>query len=254
MRNIKQDYFLNRSSCRYFSDTPLSINKIEEIIGKAMKAPTCGNMQLYSVVITTDTKNKDKLATLHYNQPASTTAPIILTVCADYNRFTRWCDLSDADPGCDNIHCFLTAMTDAIILTQQIVTIAEMEGLGTCYLGTVVYNAKEIAKLLELPKLVVPVASISIGYPEKPGEETLRLPLSAIIHKEKYRKDSNQQILDFYKAEEENAMNIKFMNENGKDKLAQVFTDIRYPRSTNEMISKTFMDFIKLQGFNKNPQ
>ena len=77
----------------------------------------------------------------------------------------------------------MMALTDAVIYTQQIVTIAETEGLGTCYLGTVNYNAKQISELLELPDLVVPVASISLGYPANTDEEQPeRLPLEAVRH------------------------------------------------------------------------
>lgn len=106
-------------------------------------------MQLYSVIITRDPNKKAKLSEQHFNQPAATNSDLILTICADFNRFSRWCEISGATPGYSNFHSFITALTDAVILAQQIVTIAEMEGLGTCYLGTVTYNADAISNLLE---------------------------------------------------------------------------------------------------------
>lgn len=243
------NYFLTRKSCRQFKAREIDEKELESILQKALKAPTCGNMQLYSVIITKDTDKKKKLAENHYCQPASITAPVILTICADFNRFTRWCNLNNADAGFDNFHSFITAMTDAVIIAQQIVTIAEMEGYGTCYLGTVTYNAAEISKLLELPDLVIPVASIAIGLPASEGEKTDRLPLNAILHQETYRNVSDSDIMDYYKILEENPDNEKFIKENQKENIAQVFSEVRYPRQLNEAISAKFLQLLKEKGF-----
>ncbi len=85
-------------------------------------------------------------------------------------------------------------MTDAVILAQQIVTAAELRGLGTCYLGTVTYNAPEIAALLELPELVVPVACLAIGWPADDGVESERLDVDAILFEDHYPQLSDDEI------------------------------------------------------------
>lgn len=246
------EYFSKRRTCRFFKKGSISPVEIENIISKAAKAPTCGNMQLYSVIVTTEEEKKAGLANFHYNQPASTTAPVILTVCADFNRFTKWCEANNAKPGYDNFHSFITALIDALIFTQQIVTIAEQEGYGTCYLGTVTYNAKEISDFLQLPSLVVPVASIAVGEPEKEGEETERLPVEGILHYEKYNDYSLSDIKKIYKIHDEDPRNDKFIKENNKENIAQVFTDIRYPKSLNEQVSESFFSLLKNKGFVKD--
>lgn len=239
-------YFANRHSVRKFSDRPVSDELLADILNAAMHAPTTGNMQLYTVIVTRNPENKARLARQHFNQPASVNAPMILTICADFKRFTRWCRLSDADPGYDNFLSFMSAATDAVILAQQITTIAEMNGLGTCYLGTVTYNAPEISELLKLPELVVPVASLAIGYPEEGAVEiTERLPLEAWVHEEVYRNDSDERIIELMKAKDDYEPNKKFVEENGKQSLAQVFTDIRYPRSMNESVSEKLLKLLK---------
>ncbi|MDE5847147.1 MAG: nitroreductase family protein, partial [Muribaculaceae bacterium] len=159
------EYFSKRATVRNYEKRHIPESLLDDILERAMRAPTCGNMQLYSVVVTRDPEKLARLAKEHFNQPASTGADVILTICADFNRFTEWCEASGAKPGYDNFHSFMMALTDAVIYAQQVVTIAEMEGLGTCYLGTVNYNARQISDLLELPDLVVPVASLSLGYP-----------------------------------------------------------------------------------------
>lgn len=243
------DYFARRASVRKYAPDKIPSVQIKKIIETAMRAPTCGNMQLYSVIVTRDKEAKKQLAQLHFNQPAAVNADVILTVCADFNLFTRWCKLSNADPGYENFHSFIMAFTDAVIFAQQIVTIAEMEGLGTCYLGTVNYNASQISELLQLPDLVVPVAAISLGVPEEIPSQTDRLPVEAILHEEMYRKDSDNKVKEYFNNKENLEENKNFVKENDKNSLASVFTDIRYPKSTNEAVSKSFKSLIEEKKF-----
>lgn len=246
---MDENYFLTRRSCRHFKTEKVQDNLLNTILYKAMKAPTYGTMQLYSVVVTREEDRKNKLASYHYNQPAAVTAPLLLTICADFNRFTQWCKINHADAGFNNFHSFIAALTDAVIYAQQIVTVAEMEGLATCYLGTVIYNAKEISGFLKLPELVMPVASLAIGFPMKEEENTYRLPLEAIVHEEIYRSDNNEKIVEFYKVHDKNPDNERFLKENGKENLAKVFAEIRYPRNLNEEISKSFEELLRKKGF-----
>ena len=249
---MEKDYFTNRKSVRNYRKQHIPDELLDSILERAMRAPTCGNMQLYSVIVTRETERLERLAKEHFNQPAATGADIILTICADFNRFTEWCDASGAKPGYDNFHSFIMALTDAVIYAQQIVTIAETEGLGTCYLGTVNYNAKQISELLKLPNLVVPVASLSLGYPAKQVDDQCeRLPLDAIRHNETYRQDSKETVIELFKAKDDFAPNKQFVEENKKDSLAQVFTDIRYPESVNTAVSESFLSLLKEKGFLK---
>ena len=241
--------FAGRRSVRKYSDREVSRELLDSILEAAMRAPTCGNMQLYSVVVTRSAEGKAALAPTHFNQPMVTGAPVVLTVCADFNRFTRWCELSDADPGYDNFLSFMSAVADATIFAQQIVAIAESEGLGTCYLGTVTYNADKISDVLGLPDLCVPVACITLGWPAEEGVETERLPLRAVVHEERYRADSDEEIIELFKAKDDYAPNRRFIEENDKKTLAQVFTDVRYPRAMNEDFSRAFLALLRTKTF-----
>lgn len=248
---MNENYFLKRRSIRHYKSEKISESDIDEILAMAAKAPTCGNMQLYSVIVTQEEDNLKKLSTLHYNQPAASTAPVILTICADFNRFTKWCEENDAEAGFDNFHSFITAMTDAVIYAQQIVTVAEMKGLGSCYLGTVTYNAKEFSELLKLPDLVVPVASVSIGVADEEGEETKRLPSEGYVFYEKYRDRDGEEVQEIFKVHSDNPENEKFIKESGKENLAQVFSEVRYPKEMNEKLSQNFIELLKEKGFLK---
>lgn len=237
-------YFSERRSIRSFSDREVAPELLDSILEAASKAPTMGNMQLYSVIETRGGEKRSKLEKLHFSQPASTGAPVLLTVCADFNMFSKWCRIERAEPGYDNFLSFLSALTDAVILSQQIVTIAEMRGLGTCYLGTVLYNADKISELLGLPELVVPVCTLALGYPDGEGVATERLPLATWRHKESYTDFDDSRIEELYRVKDEFPANREFVKENGKETLAQIFTDIRYPRALNEEVSEMLLKLL----------
>ncbi len=238
------DFFRTRRTIRSYTEEMVSDELLAELIEAASHAPTTGNMQLYSVVITRDDANKRALAPAHFNQPSVTGCNVLLTFCADFNRFVKWCELSDAVPGYDNFQSFVTALLDVTIFAQQFCTIAEMAGLGCCYLGTTTYNAPQIAEHLNLPDRVVPVVTLSVGYPANESAVSDRLPVAAIIHNEKYNDYSDSDIKEIYEEKENREDSKKFVAENGKKTLAQVFTDVRYTKSNNEYFSKIYREFI----------
>lgn len=242
-------YFTDRVTVRNFSDREVYDQLLRDMLEAAAHAPTNGNMQLYSVVITRDPLKKRLLTPAHFNQPASTGANVLLTFCADFNRFVKWCEVSDAKPGYDNFQSFMSAVFDTVILAQQFCTIAEQQGLGTCYLGTTAYNAPQIAEILELPSRVVPVITVALGYPAGEPVRSDRIPSSGFIHDEVYKDYTEKDIKNIYAEKEAREDSCQFIAENGKETLAQVFTDVRYPKETNEVFSKVYLDFIEKQKF-----
>lgn len=243
------DVMRNRRTIRKYSPQAVSDELLNELLEVAFRAPTTGGMQLYSVVVTRDEEMKKRLAPTHFNQPTVMAAPVVLTFCADYNRFVKWCKASDAEPGYDNFASFTTAMIDALLVAQQFNTAAEARGLGCCYLGTTTYNAPQIAEILQLPQLVVPVTTLTVGYPDGLPEQVERLPIEACIHHEVYGDYSEEDIRSLYAEKEQLPANRRFVEENAKQTLAQVFTDVRYKKSDNEYFSQVWRDFIAKQGF-----
>ncbi len=243
------DLLRNRRTIRKYNDTPIGEELLSELLEVAFRAPTTGGMQLYSVVVTRENEMKQKLAPTHFNQPTVTSAPVVLTFCADYNRFVKWCEASDAQPGYDNFASFTTAMIDTLLVAQQFNTAAELRGLGCCYLGTTTYNAPQIAEILNLPRLVVPVTTLTVGFPADVPQQVERLPLEAIVHHEQYKDYTTDDIHRLYAEKEALPANKRFVEENGKATLAQVFTDVRYTKKDNEYFSRIWADFIASQGF-----
>lgn len=127
------DSIKNRRTIRKYKAQDIPVDLLNDMLETSFRAATMGNMQLYSVVVTRDPEMKAQLLPAHFNQPMVTSAPVVLTFCADFNRFSKWCRQRKAEPGYDNLLSFMNAMTDALLVTQNFCTIAEDKGLGTCF-------------------------------------------------------------------------------------------------------------------------
>lgn len=251
LQNMEQNnFFTNRCTIRKYTSQEVSDALLEQMLEAASHAPTTGNMQLYSVVVTRSEEGKAALSPAHFNQPSVMGSSVVLTFCADYNRFEQWCKISGANPGYDNFQSFVTAVLDTVIFTQQFCTIAEMNGLGCCYLGTVTYNAPLVSEVLGLPNRVVPVASLAVGYPDGDVQLSDRLPVSGIIHNERYVNYTDDCVKSLYAEKEAREDSRRFVKENGKSSLAQVFTDVRYTKESGDRFSKIYLELIKAKGFN----
>ncbi|MCD8264835.1 MAG: nitroreductase family protein [Tannerellaceae bacterium] len=239
----------NRRTIRQYTSQDIPDELLNELLEVATRASNTGNMQLYSVVVTRDQAKKEQLAPTHFNQPMVTQAPVVLTFCADVNRFVKWAEQREAVPGFDNFQTFIAATIDSMLFAQCFCTAAEEKGLGICYLGTTTYNADKIIDILGLPRLVVPIVTVTVGYPATLPEQVERLPLSGIVHTETYKEYTPAAIDSIYKEKEALEVNRKYVEENAKDTLAQVFTDIRYTKKNNEYFSDVFLKVLKEQGF-----
>ncbi|GAB4298591.1 MAG: NADPH-dependent oxidoreductase [Marinilabiliales bacterium] len=246
------DTILNHRTIRKYKSQNIPDDLLKKILEAGTRASTTGNMQVYSIVITKDEKNKELLSPLHFNQPMVKNAPVVLTFCADFNRFNKWCKLRNAEPGYDNFLSFVTAAIDAILVAQNVALAAEDNGLGICYLGTTIYMAKQIIEVLELPLGVIPITTLTIGYPDENPGLTDRLPLEAVIHYEKYKDYTPSDIDKFYFEKENMELYKNFIKENNKETLAQVFTDVRYKKTDNVAFSQALLDVLKEQGFMNN--
>lgn len=238
-----------RRSIRRYQDKDVDNTLLTRLIKEAERTQTMGNLQLYSVVVTRSKELKTKLAPAHFNQPMVTGAPVVLTFCADYRRTTLWAEQRQATPGYDNPLSFVNAMTDALLFCQTFCNLAEEEGLGCCFLGTTVYQPQSIIDTLQLPELVFPVATITLGWPDENPPLSDRLPVSTIIHEETFHDYSAADIDKAYAYKEQLDENKEFVKINNKQTLAQVFTDCRYTKADCEAMSETLLEALKKQKF-----
>ena len=246
---MNMNNIMTRRTIRKYSTKDVDKELLDQLLAQASRTQTMGNMQLYSVVVTRSEEGKKALSPAHFNQPMVTSAPVVLTICADFRRATDWCLLRKAAPGYDNFLSFINASTDALLFTQTFCNLAEEAGLGLCFLGTTVYMPDMIIDALQLPKLVMPVATLTIGWPDEAPTLTDRLPLASFVHEETYKPYTAEKIDEYYAEKEALEENREFVRINNKETLAQIFTDIRYTRKDNIAMSEGMIKSLSPQGF-----
>ena len=239
----------NHRSIRSYKQEEVKNAVLNDILESGIMASNTGNMQLYCVIVTRDKEKKKALAPFHFNQTMVINAPVLLTICFDFNRFYKWCSVNNTKADFQNLLWLLNGTIDASVFAQNICIAAENAGLGICYLGTTLYNAPEIAKALNLPKGVIPITALTIGYPDIVPDKTDRLPANAIIHYETYSDFSESLIKDVYSEKERLESSKKFVAENEKGNLAQVYTEVRYRKSDSDLFSKKLVKMLTDQGF-----
>lgn len=239
----------NRRTVRKYKDQNIEPALLNDLLNASCRASTMGNMQLYSVIVTRNNEMKARIAPAHFNQPMIKEAPAVLTFCADFNRFSAWCTQRNAQPGYSNFLSFINASIDTLLVAQTFCNLAEEHGLGICYLGTTIYNPQLLIDEFKLPRLVIPITTVTVGYPDVYPAQVDRLPLEAIIHEETYQNYSQADIDRLYAYKESLPENQLFISQNNKETLAQVFTDVRYIKKDNESMSDNFLEVLRAQGF-----
>jgi nitroreductase len=234
---------------RKYKKIDISDEIITDLLESGIRASNTGNMQLYSVIVTRSQEKKTLLAPLHFNQSMVVDAPLVLTICFDFKRFSDWCVLRNTLAHFNDLLWLLNGTIDASVLAQNICVAAESYGLGICYLGTTLYNTAEISEVLSLPVGVIPVTTLTVGYPVVVPELTDRLPLNAVVHFEEYKSYSSTDIAEIYKEKESLPSSKQFVIENKKTTLAQVFTEVRYKASDSDFFSAKLLKMLREQGF-----
>jgi len=246
------DTILNHKTIRNYKSDPVDEKILDKILEAGFRASTTGNMQVYSVIVTKDEEKRKELCKLHFNQKMVEQAPVLLTFCADFNRFNKWCRQRKAEPGYDNFLSFFTAAIDALLVAQNACVAAEDFGLGICYLGTTTYQADKLIDFFDLPKGVVPVTTVVVGYPAEDPEQAERLPAKGVVHYEKYSDYSSEDIDEIYAEKESLPITQKLLEENQLETLAQIFTQNRYKKADNLHFSKVLLKVLEQQGFMNN--
>jgi FMN reductase (NADPH) len=174
------------SSIRAYRPDPVPKHLVETIVESGQRASTSSNLQMVSVVAVTDAGTRARLHELCARHAHLLQAPVFLAWCADLNRLDRVCRMRGYEQEARYVENFLVAAVDAAIAEQNAALAAESLGLGICYIGAIRNHMQDVIDLLELPRLVFPVAGMTLGWPAVERFIRPRLPLRAILHWERY--------------------------------------------------------------------
>jgi len=244
-------------SIRAFTPQDIDDALLNDLLFTGLRSSSAGNMQTWSVIVTRDLAQKQKLFELHLEQEMILEAPVVLTFCADLYRMREWIRVNNSKQSFDDFLGYLTGTVDAIIAAQTICLAAESMGLGICYLGTTWWAAGEIIELLDLPLGVFPVTAVVLGHPAEDPVLRDRLPLEVIAHQEKYQHLTDKEILIAHADRERQAWARYNANEELREKLVEAgitrvtdyyTSEFKYSKELHQRVSEMLIKTLQKQG------
>lgn len=198
------EVLMQRKSVRAFEEKEIPADVKETILTAAMRAPTAGNMMLYSVLDVTDQSLKDKLAITCDHQPFIAKAPMVLVFLADYRRWYRKFEQAGCDAPKPRLSDFILATNDTVIAAHAACVAAESLGVGSCYIGDIIENWETHKEIFNLPEYVAPVSMLVFGYPtqqQKDRPQVSRFPKDMIIFENAYHDLTEDELNEYYSNE-----------------------------------------------------
>ncbi len=200
-----------RRSVRSFEERDIEKEALSLLKEATLRAPTAGNMALYSIIEVQDQEKKDTLAKLCDNQPMIGKAPVVWIFLADMQKWVNYFQESGAvqrsqtpfrEPGLGDMHLCLQ---DAIIAAQNAVVAAEALGIGSCYIGDIIENFEIIRDMFGLKQYTIPACMLIFGYPKGKGPVKLtpRCPDESIFMKDGYQEPHLEEMKIAYALHEE---------------------------------------------------
>ena len=191
---------LLRRCIRRYTEAPIPDELLDTLLACAQSAPTKSNLQQYSIIVTTDHDLRMKLADLNPDTGHMAYCPVFLTFCADMRRAKRLTKKHGYAFANNNMDTFLNATIDAALAMQCFITAAEAAGLGCAPISQVRNRMQDFCDALDIPEGVFPIAGLTLGWPDWEGRMNARLPMEAVIHREKYDDSDLESLVDAYDA------------------------------------------------------
>lgn len=204
--NQVMDVIMKRRSVRAFEAREVPAEVRAEILRATLRAPTAGNLMLYSILEIADQTLKDRLALTCDNQPFIARSPLVWVFLADYQRWYDVFRASGVEQDCaqrqepmqkpEEGDLFM-ACSDALIAAQTAVLAAESFGLGSCYIGDIMEQYETHRELLCLPQYVFPICMLTFGYPAAPQLKrayTTRYSEQFILFRDHYHRLEGEEI------------------------------------------------------------
>lgn len=198
MRSETIKLIQNHRSIRKYQEKPIEDNILKELFTAAQWAPSSHNMQAYSIIVIKNQDTKTKLSKYCGSQEWVKTCPVFLVFCVDLYRLKIACEMNGTEFALDGIENLIVGIVDTALAAQNVFISAKAYGLGGVMIGGIRNHIQEVSQLLHLPKYVIPIIGMCIGYPAQNPSQKPRLPQYVVVHEEKYDVQSITKGLEEY--------------------------------------------------------
>jgi nitroreductase len=242
---------LLRRTHRRYADRPVPDALVRLLLAAAFSASSKSDFQQASVIWLKKRARRDRLAALFPDMPWVGNAPVFLVFLGDARRLERIGAWRGHPLGNGTLEGFFNATVDAALVLQTCVLAAEALGLGTCPISVLRNRIAEVAAILELPDAVFPVAGLCLGYPAQAGFISMRLPLDATVHVDRYDDAGLAAALDGYDRRRDARHSIKDRQRQPERFGAAEFYGWSEDKARQAMIPEGtgFASWLKAHGF-----
>jgi hypothetical protein len=155
-------------------------------------------MQTYCFILIRDLRLRSAISKAIGEQEGMKQAPVWIVVCADMARQLELFKLLKVKTKFGPQSMLLPAVIDAALAAENMVIAAEAYGLGSVFIGSVWSDLKGMAEILKLPKKVMPIVLVCLGYPSEAPPTRPRWPLEAVLHENEYKMPSRETMTKYY--------------------------------------------------------
>ena len=187
-----------RASCRNFTDKIVEPGLIRALCAVALSSPSKSDLQQRDIVVVSDPVLRRKIDQLIGGQAWVRGAPALLIFCGNHARQRLLHEVRGRRFANDHLDAFFNAAVDAAIALGAFVTAAEAAGLGCCPISAIRNEAQAVSDLLALPRHVFPLAGLALGWPGEPGDISMRLPLAATLHTDRFDAKAQRPAIEAY--------------------------------------------------------
>lgn len=221
--NETLDLINNRKSIRKFNDKKISEKELNHIIKAGLRAPTAGNMMLYSIIKIKNKSTLKKLSKTCDNQKFIKTADTALIFVADYRKWKRYFKLNGINVKNQSYGNLMLGINDALIAAQNTVIAAESLGIGSCYIGDIMENYEKQSEILGLPEGVFLATMLVFGKYDFNPPITDRFDAKYVVFNEKYRDLDDKEIMSMFAKKEKNMDSKKYAEKFYNRKINSAF-------------------------------
>jgi nitroreductase len=192
------DAVTKRKSIRKYEDKAVPEDIVIKIVEAGRRAPSACSMQTYSIIWVKDEKKRKKLWESCGKQSWILEAPITLALCSDVRKITKMMEVIDFKSSLEEVMGLrwkLFSIVDMALVAQNMVIASEYFGLGSIFIGGALAN-RRIIEALNLPKGVLPISLLCIGYPLEDPPLRPRIPLENVLFIDEYRDLTNKKLED----------------------------------------------------------
>nr|WP_096350505.1 nitroreductase family protein [Variibacter gotjawalensis] len=188
----------SRKVTRRYAAKPVSDEMLRLLCGCALSAPSKSDLQQGDILIVRDRTIHDAIADMLPSMPWVRNAPVFVVFLANGRRLPQISGWREKPFPNDHLDAFFNASVDAAIVMTSFIRAAEAAGLGCCPISVLRDRVFDVAKLLSLPERVVPIAGLTLGWPEGESHMSARLPLSATVHIDRFDDANVKEHVDAY--------------------------------------------------------